>query len=207
MIENSYVLAYYDELTSLPARRAFNDALLRLPDRYTIAVVDIDHFKKFNDSHGHETGDQVLRMVAARLARVSGGGQAFRVGGEEFAILFSGEPMPGALPHLEILRMEIEASAFRVRAGQERRAVSHGTDRRKAARSKRTLIRRKSTSSPAGELSVTVSIGVAEPNARTRQVEQVILAADKALYRAKRAGRNRVEVAASDGLRLKRSIA
>ena len=128
MVENSYVLAYHDELTSLPARRAFNEALLGLQKPYTIGVVDIDHFKKFNDTYGHETGDQVLRMVAAKLARVSGGGQAFRVGGEEFAILFSGESLPEALPHLEILRMEIEASAFRVRGGQERRTVPHGTD-------------------------------------------------------------------------------
>ncbi len=80
IIENSYFLAYHDELTSLPARRAFNEALLRLETPYAIAVVDIDHFKSFNDTYGHDTGDQVLSMVAARLARVSGGGQAFRVG-------------------------------------------------------------------------------------------------------------------------------
>ena len=83
IIENTYVLAYHDELTSLPARRAFNEALLRLEAPYSIAVVDIDHFKSFNDTYGHDTGDQVLSMVAARLAGVSGGGQAFRVGGEE----------------------------------------------------------------------------------------------------------------------------
>ena len=131
MVESSYVLAYHDELTSLPARRAFNDALLCLQNRYTVAVVDIDHFKNFNDTYGHETGDQVLQMVAAKLARVSGSGQAFRVGGEEFVILFCGESLVDALPHLEILRMEIEASEFRVRGGKERRAVPHGTDRRK----------------------------------------------------------------------------
>jgi diguanylate cyclase (GGDEF)-like protein len=207
MVENSYLLAYQDELTSLPARRAFNDALMRLQNRYTVAVVDIDHFKKFNDTYGHETGDEVLRMVAAKLARVSGGGQAFRVGGEEFTILFSGESLPDVLPHLEILRMEIEASSFRVRGGQERRAVSHGTDRRKAVRSRRTMIRRKPAPAATGGLSVTVSIGVAEPNARARHVEQVIQTADQALYRAKRAGRNRIEVMAPQRVRLKRSIA
>jgi diguanylate cyclase (GGDEF)-like protein len=207
MVENSYVLAYHDELTSLPARRAFNDALLRLQNRYTVAVVDIDHFKKFNDTYGHETGDQVLRLVAAKLAQVSGGGQAFRVGGEEFTILFSGESLTDVLPHLEILRMEIEASAFRVRAGHERRAVPHGADRRKVVRSKRTTLRRKPSSGAANALSLTVSIGVAESNARTRHVEQVIQASDKALYRAKQAGRNRVEAAAPESARLKRSIA
>ena len=91
IIENSYLLAYHDELTTLPARRAFNEALLRLEDSYAVAVVDIDHFKKFNDTYGHETGDQVLRLVAAKLATVTGGGRAYRVGGEEFSILFPGK--------------------------------------------------------------------------------------------------------------------
>ncbi len=89
IIENSYSLAYQDELTGLASRRAFNDALLRLKHPYAIAAVDIDHFKRINDNFGHDTGDQVLRLVASKLARVSGGGEAFRVGGEEFTILVS----------------------------------------------------------------------------------------------------------------------
>jgi len=205
LVENSYVLAYHDELTSLPARRAFNDALLRLQNKYTVAVVDIDHFKNFNDTYGHDTGDQVLRMVASKLALVSGGGQAFRIGGEEFTILFSGESLADTRPHLEILRMEIEAAVFRTRAGQERRAVPHGIDRRKAVHAKRTAGKKKPAA--AGELSVTVSIGAAESGTRMRDVDTVIKAADKALYRAKRGGRNRVEVASPESARLKRNIA
>ncbi len=206
IIENSYVLAYHDELTALPARRAFNDALLRLEAPYAIAIVDIDHFKNFNDTYGHDTGDQVLRLVADRLARVTGGGQAFRVGGEEFSILFPGKSMTEAVDPLEILRTAIAESVFRVRGYQERRRTTpRGPDRRAASR-------RKSPRSPrapvqTGELSVTVSIGVAEPTARTRAVEQVIQAADKALYRAKQAGRNRTETATLRASRLKRSIA
>ena len=229
IIENSYLLAYHDELTTLPARRAFNDALLHLEAPYTIAVVDIDHFKKFNDTYGHETGDQVLRLVAAKLANVTGGGRAYRVGGEEFSILFRGKSVKDALPHLEQLRSVIGASRFRVRAGEERRSVSRGpdlrdqdsrgedsrgqdspgqgakNDRRRSNRrseSRRTLGSRSRTR-PAGispepvnrELSVTVSIGVAEPGPGTRAVEQVIESADQALYRAKHSGRNRVELA------------
>ena len=121
VIESSYLLAYHDELTTLPSRRAFNDAMQRLQQPYSIAVVDIDHFKKFNDTYGHDTGDQVLRLVASNLARVTGGGRAYRCGGEEFNILFPGKNTPDVLDHLERLRENIEASEFRLR-GHDRRA-------------------------------------------------------------------------------------
>ena len=208
IIENSYALAYRDELTALPSRRAFNDALLRLDGCYSIAVVDIDHFKMFNDTYGHETGDQVLRMVAAKLDRVSGGGVAFRVGGEEFSILFPGKSIKEAFPHAELLRAEIEACAFHVRGQRERRrGIPSVADRRKPVRRKANGRRSSRRPSFSGELSVTVSIGVAEATARTREAEKVIQAADKALYRAKEAGRNRVETATADRARPKRSIA
>lgn len=197
IVENTYALAYQDELTSLPSRRAFNEALPGLTVPYSVAVVDIDHFKNFNDTYGHETGDQVLRLVAGRLATVSGGGKAFRVGGEEFSILFSGKPTKEVLDHLEALRAMIETSSFRMRGAPERRAETRGPDRRTDGRAKTTAkptSLRKFSQVEKDVLSVTVSIGVAEPTAKTRDVEQVIHLADKALYRAKHAGRNRVEV-------------
>ena len=210
IIETSYALAYHDELTGLPSRRAFNDAVLRLEGSYAVAVVDIDHFKSFNDTYSHDTGDQVLRMVAARLAYVTGGGKAFRVGGEEFCILFPEKSMKEVVEPLEHLRILIQGSTFRVRALPERRTVVRGPDRRTTARGKSARVRRVRPS-PSGELSVTVSIGVAEPTTRLREVEQVIQAADKALYRAKQNGRNRVETATASARprtsRLKRSIA
>jgi GGDEF domain-containing protein len=212
IIENTYVLAYHDELTSLPARRAYNEALLRLEAPYAIAIVDIDHFKSFNDTYGHDTGDQVLSMVASRLARVSGGGQAFRVGGEEFSILFPGKSMQDVVPHLDSLRAVIEDSTFRVRSIPERRSAPRGAGRRiedKKGPNRRAKPRTLSAESALGGLSVTVSIGVAESGPKTREVEQVIQAADKALYRAKKGGRNRVETAseARSRTRLKRNIA
>jgi len=215
IIENTYVLAYHDELTSLPARRAFNETLLRLEAPYSIAVVDIDHFKSFNDTYGHDTGDQVLSMVAARLARVSGGGQAFRVGGEEFSILFAGKSAKEVVPHLDSLRTLIEESRFRVRSTPERRSAPRGAGRRvedekSTARQKLNRPRNLPVEHSLSGLSVTVSIGVAESGPQTREVEQVIQAADKALYRAKKAGRNRVETASeprSRTPRLKRNIA
>jgi GGDEF domain-containing protein len=197
IIENTYALAYQDELTGLPSRRAFNDALVGLPELYSIAVVDIDHFKSFNDTYGHEIGDQVLRLVAGRLAAVGGGGRAFRVGGEEFSILFPGKSMKEVLERLEALRAAIQASSFRFRSAPERRAEPRGPDRRNSGRqrasAKKVAARKSSDNSEGSALSVTVSIGVAEPGSKTHDVEQVIRLADKALYRAKHAGRNRVE--------------
>ena len=121
LIESSYVLAYNDELTGLPGRRAFNEMRSAVEAPFSIAVVDIDHFKSFNDTYGHDTGDQVLRMVAGRLAQVSGGGRAFRVGGEEFAIVFRGKTVTQVSAHLEDLRVAVENASFQVRLATERR--------------------------------------------------------------------------------------
>jgi diguanylate cyclase (GGDEF)-like protein len=203
LVENSYFLAYHDELTTLPARRAFNDALLGMEPPYAIAVVDIDHFKRVNDTYGHDTGDQVLSMVAARLSRVGSGGQAYRVGGEEFSILFPGKTVKEVVPDLEALRIVVSESFFRVRSTLERRRIPRGPDRRHEKRHK--LRHPSGRSLHLGEFSVTVSIGVAEPSAQTREIEEVVQAADKALYRAKRAGRNRVEMSAPPRLSLARS--
>ena len=177
LVEESYALAYVDELTGLPGRRALNAALLKLGPRYTLAMVDIDHFKKLNDAHGHLVGDQVLRKVAAALARVTGGGHAFRYGGEEFAVVFPGCSVDETLPHLEGLRQSIEDSAFVVRA----------VDRPRRKPKKAISARR-----PRKTLHITASVGAAAPNGRVATPNQVLEAADGALYRAKRAGRNRV---------------
>ena len=198
IIENSYLLAYHDELTTLPSRRAFNDALLRLQAPYSIAVVDIDHFKRFNDTYGHDTGDQVLRLVAASLARVSGGGQAYRCGGEEFNILFAGKTTAQVVDHLEHLRATIESSEFRMRSG-DRRQIPRGPDRRnqrtRGRARKADAIRQLARESNPPPLTVTISIGVATSAKQESDPEQVLQAADKALYRAKANGRNRVETA------------
>ena len=213
IIENSYLLAYHDELTALPGRRAFNEACLRLQPPYAIATVDIDHFKKVNDTYGHDTGDQVLRMVAARLARVGAGGRAFRVGGEEFSILFPEKSLKEALPCAESLRSAVERFSFRIRGLPERRSLRRGQDRR--SESEKTVARRlvnyarRVPDEPLNTtLAVTISIGIAEPSGRNQEVEQVIRAADKALYRAKHGGRNRVEASGQPRRsRLRRSIA
>src|SRR5439155_9485473 len=82
LLQESHQLAFRDELTGLPGRRALDERLRALRGRYALAMVDVDHFKKFNDTHGHDVGDQVLKLVAGRLAEVGGGGIAYRYGGE-----------------------------------------------------------------------------------------------------------------------------
>jgi diguanylate cyclase (GGDEF)-like protein len=194
--ETSYFLAYHDELTTLPSRRAFNDTLLRLEAPYSIAVVDIDHFKRFNDTYGHDTGDQVLRLVASSLARVTGGGRAYRCGGEEFAIVFSGKTSTEVVGDLEQLRATIESSSFRMR-GADRRQSPRGSDRRNQSTRSRArtgrAIRQLAQVSRLSAFSVTVSIGVAACTQDKTDPDRIVQSADKALYRAKAAGRNRIE--------------
>jgi GGDEF domain-containing protein len=169
--------AYLDELTGVPGRRAFEEAVRRLGRRYAIAMLDVDHFKRINDRYGHPVGDQVLRFIASRLQRLPFG-QAYRYGGEEFALIMRGKRAEGALALMEDLRQSIEGSTLTLR-GKDR------PDRKPGRRDR-----------PAGgrsALRFTVSIGLAQRD-RTHATPQAVLkAADEALYRAKRAGRNRVE--------------
>jgi len=179
LLEESHRLAFRDTLTGLPGRRALEERLRTLGSRYTIAMVDVDHFKKFNDTHGHDIGDQVLRLVGARLAQVGGGGIAYRYGGEEFSVLFPRAGIDEALPHLESIRGSIEGYRMAVRSPDRPKSLEDGA-RRRGARSADK------------HLSVTVSIGASAASATLRTPAQVIKAADEALYRAKQSGRNRV---------------
>jgi len=197
IIERSHWIAYHDELTGLPGRRAFNEALAGLGETYSIAMVDVDHFKNFNDTFGHDTGDQVLRNVAGHLARVTGDGKAYRCGGEEFAVLYPGVSLDDALFHAEKLRRTIQDDLF----------VARGPARSTRKRSERRITckvsrRRKK----AVETSVTVSIGVAAAQPDAHDPHEVTKAADRALYSAKDLGRNRVEEAPSEA-NIKRSRA
>lgn len=173
----AYQMAFRDELTGLPGRRALNERLQRLGRDYVIAMVDVDHFKKFNDTHGHDVGDQVLRLVASQLRRVGGGGKAYRYGGEEFTLLFPGKSVEQCLPHVEAVRLAIEQYRMQLRDKQSRPRDDREGKQRRAGKA-------------AGEVSVTVSMGVAERQAEQRTPQEVIKEADKALYSAKAAGRN-----------------
>jgi len=183
LLQESHRLAFRDELTGLPGRRALQERLSGLGPAYTIAMVDVDHFKQFNDTHGHNVGDQVLKLVAARLARVQGGGTAYRYGGEEFAVMFPERTLGDTLPHLERMRGEIEAYRMAVRGVGRPKDPEAGSKRRAAGTSEHQ---------PDKLLSVTVSIGVAQRTGELTTPAMVLHESDQALYRAKRAGRNRV---------------
>jgi diguanylate cyclase (GGDEF)-like protein len=177
VIELSYLMAYHDGLTGLPGRRALLEALDRAGGAYSLAMADVDHFKRFNDTYGHEVGDEVLRAVATRLKKALPGAEVFRYGGEEFAILFAGRSAGHCLPMLEAAREAVAGAGFTVR-----RRVR---PRRKPAKMRSRRGRTRET--------ITVSLGLAQADRRHRSAEAVIVAADRALYRAKESGRNRVE--------------
>jgi diguanylate cyclase len=164
-----------DALTNIANRKAFDEALTRDchdaeagGQPLTLAVVDIDHFKKFNDTWGHQTGDQVLRYVASVLARFCKAPRlAARYGGEEFAMIFPGEQAAQVAAGLEAVRAEIGSRS----------------------------LKRRSTNEDLG--AVTVSMGVAERQ-RGETTAALIERADGALYASKHAGRNLVTVAGQE---------
>lgn len=177
----SYNMAFRDELTGLLGRRALNDRLKGLGKQYVIAMIDVDHFKKFNDTYGHDIGDDVLKMVAKRIDMVGGGGTAYRYGGEEFCILFPGKIADECIPFLEQIRKSVENHRMIVRNVKKRpKSVQSGQARRG----------RRSGSRGEKAVSVTISIGVAERDDTLIQTGDVLKAADTALYIAKQDGRN-----------------
>lgn len=171
----AFRMAFVDALTGLPNRRALDEHLARSEGRLAVAMIDVDHFKRFNDRHGHDAGDLVLRTVARTLKRCRGG-QAFRYGGEEFSILFASADEERIGEALDNLRKRIQDTRVRIGRGRLPRARPQAV--------------RKGTAQ--GEVHVTVSIGVATRGGPSPPAQDLIEAADKALYRAKQAGRNRV---------------
>ena len=164
--------AEVDFLTGLPNRRAFETVLQRHYreaqaeiDSLSVAFCDIDHFKGINDTHGHDTGDRVIRMIGQALAKLSNDNcHVARHGGEEFVMLFRGISLTEVTARLDEAREEMAA---------------------------RNMINRR-TDEPIGR--ITFSGGVANvfgyPHTR-----DALSAADAALYRAKQAGRNQILIA------------
>lgn len=176
-VEMSHDLAFRDALTGLPGRRALEEAFRRIGRPYVLAMVDVDHFKRFNDTYGHDAGDEALRMVGAELSRVEMGGRAFRYGGEEFTILFSGKTLEEVEDAIDVVRERIAKRPFAIR--------NQNRPDKKPKRVKAAVKKTPTTS-------VTVSIGVADATDKLDKPASIIKRADQRLYTAKKAGRNRV---------------
>lgn len=181
LLRSSHAMAYRDELTGLPGRRALNERLNMLGGRFTIAMLDIDHFKRFNDTYGHDVGDEVLKLVASRIRSVGGGGTAYRYGGEEFCIVFPRKTVEDTVEPLELVREKIDTYVMSLRDRNLRPIRSREGTRKRGA-----------TRLGSDQFSVTISAGIAAKNADHPDTETVLAAADKKLYQAKKAGRNRV---------------
>ena len=171
--QDAYRMAYVDTLTAIPGRRALEEAFLRLGSNYTVAMVDIDFFKKFNDKFGHDIGDDVLKLIATELSHVKNGGKAFRYGGEEFTILFRGKKKEDCILALEEIRENIFKRGFVIR------------DKERPSKAPKQVSEKK----PAKKERLSVSIGVA-CGIKGKSPEEIIKIADNALYKAKESGRN-----------------
>lgn len=166
LIQKSYNMAYLDDLTGTPGRRALNEDLQKVTGLYTLAMIDIDHFKLFNDKYGHDVGDEALRHVARSMKKALRAGRIYRFGGEEFTVIYPGRDTAHALINLEEIRRKVETEPL----------ITHSRSG-KAQGGKKLLL--------------TVSLGFAESSADSRPAE-ILKMADKALYRAKEKGRNQV---------------
>lgn len=217
LLQSAYDLAFVDTLTGLPGRRALEEKLGTLGKRFSIAMLDVDHFKKFNDTYGHDVGDQVLKLVASRIGKVGEGGKAYRYGGEEFTIVFPGRHRGSVLDELEDVREAVESYPIILRGKDRAKSAKQGVKRRRVKNASRAdnpnrkrgqsgqeqtstselrqLLTKHNQNDDKGEaVYITISIGVADNRQKNSTIAQVIKEADKALYRAKEGGRNRVSV-------------
>ncbi len=175
----SHELAFIDPLTGIPGRRAMETELKHLGRTYTLAMLDVDHFKQFNDQYGHKTGDDVLRLVAQFLLNINIKADVYRYGGEEFTILFKGKRKNQCLEALEELREAIANYPMHIR-DIETRPLNDVEGKRK-----------RGTTKNQETVQITVSIGVADSQEDSRTAN-VLKVADKALYKAKQNGRNQI---------------
>lgn len=160
--------AYRDQLTQIPGRMALDECLARLTGSYVICMIDIDEFKDFNDTYGHDAGDKVLKKVAW-LIDAHTSGRAFRFRGEEFTVVYSGGTAEDVEEELEELRKTVGDSKVKVTRKSKRASKVH-------------------------EKTVSISLGLADSEGNYENAEEVLNAADNALFKAKDEGRNQLAV-------------
>ena len=170
---------YKDELTDISNRRALDERLATIDGDYCIAMMDIDHFKKFNDTYGHDEGDNVLRLVAATIEKIKNG-EVYRFGGEEFCAVFRNVSIKDAFDAVEKVRRNLAGRKFHIRSKRTKQSRSRG--KTKILKTPKIL-------------HITISVGIACPDKNNPTPEEALKRADNALYKAKKSGRNRVVLA------------
>ncbi|MCE0495819.1 GGDEF domain-containing protein [Vibrio salinus] len=182
MVLHIRTVAYKDKLTDLASRRALELEFMQLNRRYSVAMIDVDHFKKFNDKFGHDAGDDVLRLVGTHLKSHCKKAQVYRYGGEEFTVIYKGKLANDAKENLEELREAISNYEMKIRNPDTRPKINTFG-----------ALKRSNTNLEYQTVKVTISIGVSDSSLASSS-DEVLKLADEALYEAKQKGRNRVVV-------------
>lgn len=178
LLQSFYQQTYRDELTGIPGRLAYDEAIGQLGKRFSLAVIGIDQLTQYANIHGKSVSDQILKLAAPRIQAVCSGGQIFRTTGEEFTVLFPGKSATETLSTLDTVRKSVEAIGLFLRGRDRVWEKQRGT--------KEAGLRDRA-------LPITLSIGVAEKLNDSATLTLVIKSAYRGLYEAKGVGGNVVK--------------
>jgi diguanylate cyclase (GGDEF)-like protein len=178
LLQSFYQRAYRDELTGIPGRLAYEEAIGQLGKRYSLAVIGIDQLSQYANTHGKPVSVQILKRVAPRIQAACAEGQVFRTTGEELTVLFPGKSATETMVTLDTVRKSLEAIGLFLRGQDRVWETQRGT---------------KKAGSRDQALPITLSIGVAEKLSASATLTLVIKSAYRALYEAKGIGGNVVK--------------
>jgi GGDEF domain-containing protein len=172
-------VVHLDDVTGLPASLELNKMIRRLPRRYALACVAIDEFTTYRDEHGPDVAKKLLRLVAAALTKIGGGGRVFYLMRErEFVVVFRRASVQAATRHLDAVRRAVEAATLDVSVQKQPGGKTPG----------------KAPVAVERTVAATISAGIAEPHSRGADPFKVLHAAEHALENARRSGMNRIAV-------------
>ena len=178
LFQSFYQRTYRDELTGIPGRLAYEEAIGQLGKRFSLAVIGIDQLTQYANVHGKSVSDQILKRAAPRIQAACSAGQIFRTTGEEFTVLFPGKSATDTLGTLDTVRKSVEAIGLYLRGRDRVWEKQRGT---------------KDAGSRDRALPITLSIGVGEKLNDSATLTLVIKSAYRGLYEAKGIGGNVVK--------------
>lgn len=177
LLQSFYRQTYRDELTGIPGRLAYDEAIGQLGKRFSVAIIGIDQLTQYANVHGKPVSEQILKLAAPRIQAACSDGQIFRTTGEEFTVLFPGKSAIDTMGTLDIVRKSVEAIGLFLRGRDrvwEQRGIQEAGSRDRA-------------------LPITLSIGVGEKLTDSATLTLVIKSAYRGLYEAKGIGGNVVK--------------